>query len=179
MKLDIGRRGLRVVESPADIGLAVQEVLAQTASGLSDLFVTLGIKISMIFLRSAILMLAFGVAVQTQSVIFRGEVADPNGAVIPGANVELMGKDLIIVGTKTDSDGMFNFSIPNGVYAIKVSKTCFKDVINDYSIPNDKKSDFKVSLEVGGCEIIDEFGGTQDLIEVPVSSVSTKIYFRL
>jgi hypothetical protein len=82
--------------------------------------------------------------------VLSGTVLDPNGVLVPGAQVTLL-----IAGTKdtktvaTNDAGRFEFaSLPTGTYSITVKQTGFKSLeIKDVSVEKDKSTNLDLILE--------------------------------
>ena len=79
----------------------------------------------------------------------RGAVHDPLGAVIPGAQVELLQKQESITTTKTDDQGNYAMQAPSsGRYQLRVSAPSFKTVVTDsiyISSAGEKRTDITLS----------------------------------
>jgi hypothetical protein len=72
-----------------------------------------------------------------QTVLLRGTVLDPSGAVIPGADLKVTQGDRVIGERKSDATGNFAFDLTAGDYKIEASAPEFKShVQNVRVIPN-------------------------------------------
>ncbi len=72
-----------------------------------------------------------------QTVLLRGTVLDPSGAVIPGADLKVSQGDRVIAERKSDATGNFAFELTAGDYKIEASASEFKShVQNVRVIPN-------------------------------------------
>jgi Carboxypeptidase regulatory-like domain/TonB dependent receptor len=84
-----------------------------------------------------------------------GNVADPNGAAVPGAKIEITNIATgILTSTVTDDRGGFSVNdLQVGVYKVTVSKASFKTTLKEnVRIEANKTYRFDPQLEVGGVE---------------------------
>ncbi len=102
---------------------------------------------------------------QTSRGTVTGLVADPKGAVIPGATVELMNKDTNQTRTSTTNEsGLYRFdAVDLGQYDLKISATGFKPYISkDIGIQANRVATFDVRLEVGVGEVVVEVNASSE-----------------
>src|SRR5262249_26183320 len=105
-----------------------------------------------------------------------GTVVDPQGAVVPGAQVKATetatGK---VYTTATDNSGLFRFSlVPAGTYKVEVSASRFKTTVQgNVSVVAGKDEDLgAMKLSVGGKEEIVEVTAAAPLIDTTQSQVT-------
>lgn len=107
------------------------------------------------FILTLLLLLPLSVNAQTQSSSVRGTVTDPNGAVIPGANVKA-----INVATNesrsTVSDDQGSFAIPSlapGSYRVEVEATGFaRNILTAVDLQVNQELRLDARLEVGAIQ---------------------------
>jgi hypothetical protein len=73
----------------------------------------------------AVLFFSESVAV-AQTVLLRGTILDPSGAVIPEADVKVSQGGRVSGQRKSDSTGNFSFDLPAGDYQLQVSAADFR-----------------------------------------------------
>jgi protocatechuate 3,4-dioxygenase beta subunit len=82
-----------------------------------------------------------------------GTITDQNGAVVPGATIEIKSTGTAAVYNKTttsNDEGYFAFTnIPVGTYQITVAMSGFKSVQGDITVLLYKNSNFSLTLEAG------------------------------
>jgi hypothetical protein len=82
-----------------------------------------------------LLILAFALPGNAQAVRFSGQVVDPTGALVAGAEVTLIGRgNTTIASTKTGTDGAFSIDAAPGSYALEISAEGFDKVVQGISI---------------------------------------------
>jgi hypothetical protein len=64
--------------------------------------------------------------VNAQTILLRGTVLDPSGAVIPGADLKLFQGNRLVGERKTDATGNFSFDVTAGDYRLEVSAPEFR-----------------------------------------------------
>jgi len=90
-----------------------------------------------------------------------GLVTEVNNAAVPGAGLETVGTDGRKFVTRTASDGTYAFSVPPGVYRIRVVRTGFCDALRaPVALAGQKQLRFDFQLLV--CPIEDFEGPRQD-----------------
>jgi len=66
-----------------------------------------------------------------QTVLLRGTVLDPSGAVIPEADVKVSQGGRVAGQQKSDSTGNFSFDLPAGDYRLQVSAADFRTYVQN------------------------------------------------
>src|SRR5262245_46598109 len=64
--------------------------------------------------------------VHAQTVLLRGTILDPSGAVIPGADLKASQAGKVVAERKSDATGNFSFDLPAGDYRLEVSAPEFR-----------------------------------------------------
>jgi len=107
-----------------------------------------------------------------------GTVTDPNGAVVPGAQVTLLNKATgVTQHTVSSSAGLYTFiSLNPGVYQASVSQPGFKSAtIGKITVNVDQVTEINIALEVGAIsETVTVVAGTE-LVEPSNSTVGSLI----
>lgn len=105
----------------------------------------------------------------------RGTVADPSGAVVPGATVTLLDKDTNAkrVAT-TDANGIYTFSqLPPAPYRLTVERQGFKEkVLENVSIIAEQLNQLNVELQVGEVSQEVTVSGTTQALDAETATVS-------
>src|SRR2546423_1143678 len=116
---------------------------------------------------------------QLAAAALRGVVTDPNGAVVPGANVKATN---VATGasreTKTNGEGVYTLSnLPPGVYEISVEAQGFKkSVLTNATLQVGQSQTYDFKLEVGEIsDRIDDMLGFAPLIDTTASKVDQVI----
>jgi hypothetical protein len=88
---------------------------------------------------------------QTTSGTITGDLADPGGAAIVGANVQLISDvSKQVREFKTDSSGGFQFQVPPGAYTLHVAQTGFKALDQKVNVaPAERFDTHTIRLELG------------------------------
>jgi hypothetical protein len=123
----------------------------------------------------AVLFLSESVA-SAQTVLLRGTILDPSGAVIPGADVKVSQGDKIAGQRKSDSTGNFSFDLPAGDYRLQVSAADFRAYIQNVRVtPNIRP--LSVSLVLAGVNATVDVASTDDHVRLDedVNLTSTSI----
>src|SRR6516162_10503998 len=71
-------------------------------------------------------LLASAAVANAQTVLLRGTVLDPSGAVIPAADLKVSQNDRVVAQRKSDATGNFAFDLPAGDYRLEASAPDFK-----------------------------------------------------
>lgn len=114
-----------------------------------------------------LLMLVFfsaGAAAQSPSVTLHGVVADPSGAVIPGATITLKKTGIQPIVTKTDGTGAFEIKgLQPGAYTLSVAAKGFSVVSRELEVTNEpsQKLDFALEISAQQAEIVVEGEGAR------------------
>jgi len=87
---------------------------------------------------------------------FKGHVADPSGAFVPGALVQVFRQGApsaeSVARIKADSDGVFSASLAPGKYVVFISSPGFFKKIVGFAIgPEGEAKDFRVEMRIGFC----------------------------
>lgn len=116
---------------------------------------------------------------QSATADLTGTVVDPAGAVVPGATVTA--KNLgtgISRSTTTGDDGVYKLiSLPPGEYEVTSEAPTFKKVvISPVKVTVGQSADLKISMEVGGQDVVVNVSGDSvELIEPTKTTISTTI----
>ena len=106
---------------------------------------------------------------QTSRGTVTGEVTDPQGAKIAGADVELTNKGTNQTRTsKTNDAGLYRFdAVDLGQYDLKISAQGFKHyTAKDIEIQANRVATFDAQLEVGTAEIVVEVNaGSEEILQ--------------
>ena len=116
----------------------------------------------------AILALSSAASAQTSgNSSLSGVVADPTGAVVPGAIVEIHNPvSEFSRSTTTDGAGKFSFSnVPINPYHLSVSATGFAPYAQDVDVKSAVPLSLKISLQVATSETVTVQGEATDLLE--------------
>ena len=121
-------------------------------------------------------------AIQAQTTgSLSGTVTDPNGAVVPGAKVELKkfgtGESR---STTTADNGVFNFqNLAPGEYSLTVEASGFKKALaNDIVIEVTKPSSVSIAMEVGAVGETITVSGSQEVINTTSPTITNVISTR-
>lgn len=116
---------------------------------------------------------------QVAAADLKGTVVDPNGAVIPGANVTVRNLGTNISrSTTSDANGAYSFvAIPPGDYEITSQASGFKKVsITPLKLAIGQSAELKVTMEVGAQDaVVTVTGDTVELIETTKTTVANTI----
>jgi len=110
-----------------------------------------------------------------------GQVADPNGAALPGAKVQMTEVDRSVVHTTTtDGNGNYLFpGLPVGRYRMEVSKTGFKTyVLNNIVLQVNDHVSFNPSLQIGQVTETVEVSTEAPLVQTENAAISNVIDSR-
>ena len=112
---------------------------------------SIAISVSML---AIVLMLGLNVLAQRTTGDIEGTITDANGAVVPGASVTVVGKDVGFKRTvTTDSDGIYRVNqVPPGNYAVEVAATqgfAAQTSMVMIGLNNTTRQDFKMAAGVG------------------------------
>ncbi len=115
-----------------------------------------------------LLFVIHGSAQTTGSTSLSGVVADPTGAVVPGATVEIRNPvSQLTRSTTTDSAGRFSFSnVPFNPYHLSVTITGFAAYSQDVDVHSAVPQNLKITLQIAGsAENVTVQGEAGDLLE--------------
>ncbi|HEY0375931.1 MAG TPA: carboxypeptidase regulatory-like domain-containing protein, partial [Pyrinomonadaceae bacterium] len=85
--------------------------------------------------------------------VVQGSVSDPNGAVVPGATVEVRNVDTnLTLNRSTDEDGRFTFlQLPSGNYELTVTKEGFsKLILKSFPLTVGQTIALNLDMKIGG-----------------------------
>ncbi|HJU56671.1 MAG TPA: TonB-dependent receptor, partial [Pyrinomonadaceae bacterium] len=88
--------------------------------------------------------------------VVQGTVSDPNGAVLPGATVEVVNLETNLTkNVTTDDDGRFSFlQLPSGRYSLTVSKDGFAKLVQEsFPLTVGQTISLNLEMKVGGQEV--------------------------
>lgn len=108
--------------------------------------------------------LANGAVAQSPSVTLHGVVADPSGAVIPGAAITLKKTGMQPVTTKTDAMGGYEVKgLQPGTYTVSVAAKGFSVVSREVEVTGEQnqKQDFALEISAQQAEIVVEGEGAR------------------
>jgi hypothetical protein len=116
---------------------------------------------------------------QASTADLRGQVTDPNGAIVPGANVTARSAATGITRTVTTNDeGTYQiFALPPGDYEISAEAPTFKKtVISQVTLTVGQSAELEIKLEVGAQDVVVNVSGDSvELVETTRTSVATTI----
>jgi hypothetical protein len=108
--------------------------------------------------------------------VLRGTVTDPNGAVVPGAQILCKNNATGEVReTKTDGEGVFSFdNLPVGTYEITISSTGFmKTVLTEVSVALGNVTDITTQLRPGtATETVTVTAGAAEVVQTSSASLA-------
>ena len=133
-----------------------------------------------IFLSLLICVLAFSMSALAQETTggIQGTVKDPQGAVIPGATVEVAGPALIGKKTATtDSGGFFHIEqLPPGIYSITVNAAGFAPATqNNLELRTGALPTLNFQMQVGGITQEVSVSAEAAVIDITQSKVQTNV----
>jgi hypothetical protein len=135
------------------------------------------------FLIMAMIIATVAVAAMAQSQAsaadLTGTVADPNGAVVPGATVTAKNIGTGITrSTTTDSDGTYRLiGLPPGEYELTAEAATFKKVvISPVKLTVGQSAELAVKMEIGAADaVVNVSADSVELIETTKTNISTTI----
>src|SRR5262252_2408448 len=86
---------------------------------------------------------------RAQTVLLRGTILDPSGAVIPEADVKVSQGGRVAGQRKSDSTGNFSFDLPAGDYQLRVSAADFRAYVQNVRVTPNMRP-LSVSLMLAG-----------------------------
>ena len=111
----------------------------------------------------------------------RGEVKDPSGAVVPGANVTIVNEQTNLTRSM-GSTSVGSFDFPNllaGPYTVTVEVKGFKkSVRTGVEVRPNLVAEVEIALEVGGGETVVEVSGAGEVVQTTTSTISTSFNKR-
>jgi carboxypeptidase family protein/TonB-dependent receptor-like protein len=138
------------------------------------------VKFSFVFRIAFVVCCAFGCAQATtaqetiNSASVSGRVTDPQGDVVPGAQVTARQKETNVVAeTTTDQDGRFRFPyLKVGPYEIKLHLEGFADATRSLTLTVGSAFDLPVALAVGGLDTSVTVTGQATVLEAARSQIA-------
>src|SRR5579864_8746909 len=116
------------------------------------------------FLLLALPFFAGHAVAQSPSVVLHGVVADPSGAVIPGATITIKKNGVQPVSTKTDGAGAYEIKgLAPGTYTVSVAAKGFSVVSREIEVTGqpEQKLDFALEISAQQAEIVVEGEGAK------------------
>ena len=116
------------------------------------------------FLLLALPFFAGHAVAQSPSVVLHGVVADPSGAVIPGATITIKKNGVQPVTTKTDGAGAYEIKgLAPGTYTVSVAAKGFSVVSREIEVTGqpEQKLDFALEISAQQAEIVVEGEGAK------------------
>jgi hypothetical protein len=127
----------------------------------------MGFRIACVVLM--LLTLGSSVLAQTSKGFFVGNVFDPSGAVIAGANVRITNTSTGVTReTTSGSDGSFRLdAVDPGTYRVEVSQNGFKTVVTDNVVVGaSQTASISIKLEIGTqMEVVNVTSGTDVILQ--------------
>ena len=131
-----------------------------------------------LFILPVLFVLTLTLAAQETTAGLQGVVKDQSGAVVAGANVEIISNALIgEKKTETDTSGFYRFAaLPPGSYTVTVTAKGFKVSRRDgISLDAGRLPTLDIQLEVGQASEVVEVSGQAPLVDVTQSKVAVTI----
>ena len=123
-----------------------------------------------------VISLASPVLAQRLSGTLRGQVTDPGGSVVVGAQVTVTNEASGVQdSTKSNSAGTYVFpDILPGTYTVKIAAAGFSEsVTREVRVGADVDTDRNVTLQVGGSEVTVEVNAAADTVDLTSSTLAT------
>jgi hypothetical protein len=120
-------------------------------------------------------------ATPQQKSLLSGRVMDETGALVPGAEIRLTGKNRIDFKVNSSDEGIYLISpLAAGVYKLKIKAPGFKEFeVKNLEIKEDEKNELDIHLSVIGEVMVGVVGISEEpLIDVTSSGVTTTITRR-
>jgi len=131
-------------------------------------------------IATAVFALSFAVFAQSQATtgLIQGTVADPNGAVVSGAtvNVKNMGTGFERTVT-TNSDGFFSAPLlPLGNYRVTTTMQGFTNsILENVEVSVGQTITLKIDVKIGGAEAVVDVSAEGEVVETGRTELSTRI----
>ncbi len=143
-------------------------------------------RISTVVEKSLMLALIFLISVsavfaqaQASTADLRGLIVDPNGAIIPGATINIQNPATGISRTVTsNNEGTYQFfALPPGEYQVSAEAPTFKKtVVSGVRLTVGQSAELKINLEVGAQDVVVNVSGDNiQLVETTRTSVANTI----
>ena len=121
-------------------------------------------------------------ATPQQKSLLTGKVMDETGALVPGAEINLIGKNRIEIKVNSNDEGIYSISaLAAGVYKLKIKAPGFKEFeVKNLEVKEDEKNELDIHLSVMGEVLVGVVGLSEEsLIDFTTSSgVTTTITRR-
>ena len=107
-----------------------------------------------------------------------GIITDTNGAVVPGADIQLYKKGVKKpVKTTSDENGNYTFdSVSSGIYELKFKSPGFTThIVDQIEVKNNETVSINISLKPGGVNVIVGIFSQEPMIDITSSTVTTTI----
>jgi outer membrane receptor protein involved in Fe transport len=133
----------------------------------------------------SLLLVVFGfttfVSAQTINGTIVGTITDPQGAVVPGANVTISNNDTgFNRQVVTDEDGRYRVAgLPIGAYTVRIEKSGFSPIVrNDVNVSVGTETEVSISLETGQVSAQVEVTAAGELLDTTQSQVTKTVETR-
>jgi hypothetical protein len=94
-----------------------------------------------------LILLGWVFTANAQTVLLRGTILDPSGAVVPGADIKVSQTDRVVGQRKSDATGNFSFDLTAGDYKLEVSVEGFRPYTQNVRvIPNIRPISVSLSI---------------------------------
>ncbi|MDQ4120892.1 MAG: TonB-dependent receptor [Acidobacteriota bacterium] len=118
------------------------------------------------------------VSAQTINGTIVGTVTDPQGAVVPGANVTILNNDTgFNRQVVTDDEGRYRVTgLPVGAYTVRIEKSGFSPLIrNDVNVSVGTETEVSLSLETGQVQAQVEVTAAGELLDTTQSQITKTV----
>jgi Carboxypeptidase regulatory-like domain/TonB dependent receptor len=135
-------------------------------------------RVVVVVVLCIIILAAFPLQSQSPTATVNGQVRDTSGAVVPGANVQLINETTNVrYPAKTNKDGIYSVAdLPPGTYRIQVSKVGFKTIVKpDIALNVLDARAINFDLSVGAISETITVEGGAPLVDTESSAVSTVV----
>jgi hypothetical protein len=112
----------------------------------------------------AVLCLSASVA-SAQTVLLRGTILDPSGAVIPEADIRVSQGGKVAGERKADTTGNFSFDLPAGDYRLEVSAPDFRSHVQNVRVTPNMRP-LSISLVLAGVNAAVDVAPTEDHVSL-------------
>ena len=112
----------------------------------------------------AIVFLCASIA-SAQTVLLRGTILDPSGAVIPGADLRVFQAGKVVGERKSDTTGNFSFDLPAGEYRLEVSAPEFRPYAQNVRLTPNMRP-LSISLAVAAINAAVDVAPTEDHVSL-------------
>jgi hypothetical protein len=117
-------------------------------------------------------LLAGAAVTNAQTVLLRGTVLDPSGAVIPAADLRVSQNNRVVAERKSDATGSFAFDLPAGDYRLEASAPDFKRYTQNVRVvPNIRP--LSISMTVASIDAAVDVTANDDTVSLDADSTLT------